>query len=140
MKVFGTISMEVLYDEAQKRLQLECSRNFPSKDFRDSLLVALRFAEEHHVKQWLLDYTAIGTLNEKEEKWLHTHLFPRIMMTMGTGNYVAIVLSEKCYQALLREAGVLGLQSYNAYIIINTFSHPDHAVAWLNGSAIPYAS
>ena len=138
--MFGTNSLKVSYNEAQKRLHLACFGDFPSKDFRNSLLAALQFAEEHHVKHWLLDYTAVGTLNEMDEDWLHTHLFPRIMMTMGTGNYVAIVLSEKCYQALLREAGVLGLQSYNAFIIINTFSHPDLAVAWLDGSAISHAS
>lgn len=103
-------------------------------------MAALQFAGEHHVKQWLLDYRAIGALDEVEETWLHTHLFPRIMMTMGTDNYVAIVLSERCYQTLLNEAGLFGLQSFNSFIIINTFSQTSDAVAWLNSSVISHAS
>lgn len=136
----STKSLEVVFDEAQRRLQLICDGDFSSGEFRDILLSALHFAEEHHIKQWLLDCSAIGSLNEEAETWLDNHLFPRIMMTMGTENYIAIVLSEKCYQALLKEAGVYGLQSYNSYIIINTFSRTDEAIAWLNGRAIPQAS
>lgn len=140
MKVYSTNSLEVMSDEAQGRLHLICSGSFSSTDFRDSLLAALQFAGEHHVKQWLLDYTAIGALDETEETWLHTHLFPRIMMTMGTDNYVAIVLSERCYQTLLGDVGLFGLQSCNSFIIINTFPHTEQALVWLNGSAMPHAS
>lgn len=140
MKVYSKSPLVVSFNEAQGRLQLACSGSFGSQDFRESLLAALQFAEEHHVKQWLLDYTAIGSLGEAEENWLHTHLFPRLMMTMGAGNYVAIVLSERCYQALLREAGLSGLQSYNSFIIINTFSNAHLAMDWLSRSAIPQAS
>ena len=140
MEVYSTLSVEVKFDEAGGRLHLVCSRNFNALEFRKSLLAALRFAEAHRVKQWLLDYTAIGTLDDAEENWLHTHLFPRIMMTMGTDNHVAVVLSETCYQALLNEAGLFGLQSYNSFIIINTFCDAERATAWLNGSALPHAS
>lgn len=140
MKVYSTKALEVVFDAAQGRLHLACSGRFNSEDFRDSLLAALQFAEEHHAKQWLMDYTAIGNLAETEQNWLHTHLFPRIMMTMGTGNYVAVVLSERCYQTLLSEAGLFGLQSYNSYIIINTFCDANLAIAWLNTSAIQNAS
>ncbi|GAB3539075.1 hypothetical protein GCM10027443_35220 [Pontibacter brevis] len=140
MVVYSTDSLEVTFDEAQGRLHLQCFGNFKSREFRDSLLAALQFAEEYHVKQWLLDYRAIGALDEEEETWLHTHLFPRIMMTMGTDNYVAIVLSDRCYQALLDEAGLFGLQSFNSFIIINTFSHTADAAAWLNSSMISHAS
>ncbi|WP_246000407.1 hypothetical protein [Pontibacter diazotrophicus] len=100
----------------------------------------MQFASDYHVKQWLLDYRAIGALSEEEETWLHTHLYPRIMMTMGTDNYVAIVLSDKCYQALLSEAGLYGLQSFNSFIIMNTFSQTSDAVAWLDSSMISHAS
>ena len=140
MKVYSTSMLEVVFDAAQGRLHLICISKFSSQDFRDSLLAALQFAEDHHVKQWLIDYTAIGNLEEAEQNWLHTHLFPRMMMTMGTGNYVAVILSERCYQALLREAGIFGLQSYNSYIIINTFSDADLATVWLRTAAISNAS
>lgn len=140
MEVYSTNSLEVVYDEAQDRLYLECKCFFSSKEFRESLFSALQFAEEHYVKQWLLDYRSIGALNEEEETWLHTHLFPRIMMTMGTDNHVAIVLSERCYQTLLNEAGLLGLQSYNSFIILNTFSNTSDAVGWLSSNVLPHAS
>lgn len=140
MEVYSTNSVTVKYVQAQGRLLLQCCGHFSSSEFRESLLVALQFASDNHVKQWLLDYRAIGALSEEEETWLHTHLFPRIMMTMGTDNYVAIVLSEKCYQALLSEAGLYGLQSFNSFIIMNTFSQTSDAVAWLDSSMISHAS
>lgn len=140
MEVYSTNSLDVKFDEARGRLYLQCYGNFNGREFRESLSTAFQFAAEHHVKQWLLDYRAIGALDEEEETWLQTHLFPRIMMTMGTENFVAIVLSEKCYQTLLNEAGLFGLQSFNSFIIMNTFSHPDDAVAWLNSSIVSKAS
>lgn len=140
MVVYNTKSLEVGFDEAQGRLHLQCYGSFDSEEFRDSLLTALMFAEDHHVKQWLLDYRAIGALDEVEETWLQTHLFPRIMMTMGTGNYVAIVVSEKCYLTLLSENGMFGLQSFNSFIIMNTFSQTSDAAAWLNANLISHAS
>ncbi|WP_162054763.1 hypothetical protein [Pontibacter pamirensis] len=140
MEVYSTSSVAVKYVQGQGRLYLQCCGNFNSREFRESLLVALQFAADYHVKQWLLDYRAIGALSEEEETWLHTHLFPRIMMTMGTDNYVAVVLAEKCYQALLSEAGLYGLQSFNSFIIMNTFSQTSDAVAWLDSSMISHAS
>jgi hypothetical protein len=140
MRVYSTDSLEVSFKETQQRLYLQCSGNFNSDEFRASLLSALQFAEENHVKQWLLDYRAIGALDEKEETWLHTHLFPRIMMTLGTDNYVAVVLSERCYQVLLKEAGLFGLQSYNSFIIMNTFANASDAAGWLDANALPCAS
>jgi hypothetical protein len=140
MRVYSTGSLEVSFEEIQQRLYLQCNGNFNSEEFRSSLLSALQFAEEHHVKQWLLDYRAIGALDEKEDTWLQTHLFPRIMMTLGTDNYVAIVLSERCYQVLLKEAGLFGLQSYNSFIIMNTFANASDAAEWLNTNALPRAS
>ncbi|MFD3001016.1 hypothetical protein ACFS7Z_11625 [Pontibacter toksunensis] len=140
MEVYSTDSLVVRYDEAQGRLYLQCNGSFNSTEFRESLLTALEFAGKHQVKQWLLDYRAIGALNDEEETWLHTHLFPRIMMTMGSNNHVAVVLSERCYQALLNEAGLFGMQSYNSFIIINTFSTTSEADAWLGSSVLPHAS
>ena len=139
MRVYSTESLEVSFNEEQQRLYLQCNGNFDSAEFRSSLLTSLQFAEAHHVKQWLLDYRAIGALDEAEETWLHTHLFPRIMMTMGTDNLVAVVLSEKCYQLLLKEAGLFGLQSYNSFIIMNTFANTTDAAAWLENNALPHA-
>jgi hypothetical protein len=140
MRVYSTDSIKVIFNDVQQRLNLQCNGKFDSAAFRSSLLASLQFAEENHIKQWLLDYREIGALDEAEETWLHTHLFPRIMMTMGTDNYVAVVLSERCYQALLKEAGLLGMQSYNSFIIMNTFSDTTDAAAWLDEQPIPRAS
>ena len=140
MRVYSTDSLKVDYIAEEHRLYLFCNGNFDSTEFKDSLLTSLQFAEVNNVKQWLLDYSEIGALNETDETWLQSHLFPRIMMTMGTGNHVAVVLSEKCYQALLHEAGLFGLQSYNSFIIMNTFANPADAAAWLNTQSIPRAS
>jgi hypothetical protein len=140
MRVYSTDSLKVEFIAEEQRLYLFCNGNFNSTEFRDSLLASLQFAESNSIKQWLLDYREIGALNETDETWIQSHLFPRIMMTMGTGNYVAIVLSEKCYQALLKEAGLFGMQSYNSFIIMNTFSNPADAAAWLETQSISRAS
>jgi hypothetical protein len=131
MEVYKTDSLEVNYN-LQERLFLHCHAIHNSNEFREGLLVALDFARKNQIKQWLLDFREIGELSENEETWIQVQLFPQIMMSLGTDNYMAIVVSENCYQYLLGEAGLLGLKSYNSFIIINYFSDLNEASAWLD--------
>ncbi|WP_245539609.1 hypothetical protein [Pontibacter roseus] len=96
-------------------------------------MLALEYARRHRVKQWLLDVRQIGELSEEEETWVQLQLFPQIMMYLGADNYIAVVLSERCYAQRVNESGLLGLKSYNSFIIMNTFCHLEDAVAWLDG-------
>lgn len=138
MMLYATSSLEITCNCEERRLYLRCLTALSSAEFRQGLKQALFFAEEHQIKQWLLDLHTIGTLDEEEEIWLHQYIFPRIMMNLGTENYVAMVLSEKCYLTLLHEAGKFGLQSYNEFIIINSFFDVDGAVRWLDKHRLPY--
>lgn len=104
------------------------------EEFKEGLAKAMEFAEENKVKRWLLDCRKIGTLEEREEQWLQSFLFPKMMISLGEDNYVAVVLSDKCYDVLLKEAGKFGLKSYNSFIVINTFCDMQEAIAWLNNS------
>ncbi|MFD2515497.1 hypothetical protein ACFSRY_16610 [Pontibacter locisalis] len=140
MKVYSSNFLEVDYHADHGWLCLRCFGKLESKEFRESLEKALEFAEENQVKQWLLDFREIGSLDENEDAWLQSYLFPKIMMRLGTSNYIAIVLSEKCYEVLLKEAGKFGLKSYNSFIIINTFYNLDEASRWLKKHRINKAS
>lgn len=116
----------------EDRLLLRCLHTLNSEEFRVGLLRALQYAREHQIKQWLLDLREIGELNEEEETWVQVQLFPQIMMHLGTANYVAFVVDESCYTHLVHESGLLGLKSYNSFIIINTFCDIESALAWLD--------
>ncbi|OKL41673.1 hypothetical protein [Pontibacter flavimaris] len=135
MELYKTISLEIFCDETRRRLFLRCLEQLSSKEFREGLLEALHCAEIHHIKQWLLDLREIGELDEEEEVWLQRYFFPNIMAKLGTGNFVAMVLSERCYNMLLNEAGKYGLQSYNEVIIIKNFCHLQDAIRWLDTKA-----
>ncbi len=138
MQVFKSDSLNISYDETQDRLFLQCHGEINSNEFREGHLQALRFAREHQVKQWLLDFREIGQLNDEEETWVQVQLFPQIMMSLGTDNYVAIVVDDSCYQKMLSEAGNYGLQSYNSFIIFNTFNDLEAAKQWLRSHAVPH--
>ncbi|WP_276495746.1 hypothetical protein [Pontibacter litorisediminis] len=99
------------------------------------MLEALCCAEKSGIKHWLLDLREIGELDEEEEMWLQRYFFPSIMSRLGTGNYVAIVLSERCYKTLLHEAGRYGLRSYNEVIIMKNFYEVPEAVSWLDSKS-----
>ncbi|WP_299708354.1 hypothetical protein [uncultured Pontibacter sp.] len=114
------------------RLVFLCHGKLESQQFREALMKALRFAREHHVKQWLLDLREIGKLSEEEEAWVQVQLFPQIMMHLGTDNHLAVVVDERCYDDMLSESGLLGLRSYNSFIVINTFCQLPEAIAWLD--------
>lgn len=135
MELYKTISLEIFCDETRRRLFLRCLEQLSPKEFREGLLEALHCAERHHIKQWLLDLREIGELDEEEEVWLQRYFFPSIMAKLGAANYVAMVLSEKCYNMLLHEAGKYGLQSYNEVIIIKNFCHLQEAERWLDTKA-----
>ncbi|MCX2741813.1 hypothetical protein [Pontibacter anaerobius] len=127
--------MEITCYEPQKRLYMVCLDKLSSKEFREGLIEALDCAEQHEIKQWLLDLREIGELEEDEEVWLQRYFFPSMMSKLGTGNHIAMVLSEKCYKALLFEAGKFGLQSYNEVIIIKNFCALPDALNWLDGQS-----
>lgn len=129
MNIYNSTSFCVGYD--QGHLLLKCSKRLQTDDFKEGLKRALFYAGKNNVKCWLLDVRAIGCLNEEEETWLQTHLYPQIMATLGINNFVAVVLSEKCYSSLLLEAGSYGLKSYNSFIIMNTFYTPEAGLNWL---------
>lgn len=112
-------------------LVLQCHGIMHTAEFRKGLLQALRFARENHVKKWLLDLRQIGKLREEEETWVQVQLFPQIMMHLGTGNHMAVVVDERCYHDMLDESGLMGLKSYNSFIIINTFCQLQEAFDWL---------
>jgi hypothetical protein len=115
-----------------ERLLLQCGRIMQSNEFRTGLLMALKYAKENQIKQWLLDLREIGQLSDEEETWVQVQLFPQIMMHLGTGNYVAVVVDERCYNGMVSESGLLGLKSYNSFIIINNFCHMHEAIDWLD--------
>ncbi|MEJ8802018.1 hypothetical protein [Pontibacter sp. H249] len=129
MFVYSSDSFNVGYD--QKQLVLTCAKRLDFEEFKEGLVSALLFAENYNVKRWLFDVRNIGSLSEEEETWLQSYMFPQIMVTLGTKNYIAVVLSEKCYSALLLQAGKYGLRSYNSFIIMNTFSDTETALSWL---------
>lgn len=114
------------------RLELRYDQHKQAEDFTKGPLAALAFAKEHHIKLWLFDLRQIGRFSENEETWLQSQLFPQIMMHLGTGNHVALVVDERCYDDMIKESGLLGLKSYNSFIIINTFCDLQVAVEWLD--------
>lgn len=132
MMVSKNNTSEVSFDASHVRLQVNCGRSFNSADFRNSLLGALSFAQEHYVKHWLLDLREIGELNEEDETWVYAQLFPKIMIMLGEENYLAILISKPCYMRLLKESGRQGLTSCNSFIILHNFYKPEKADAWLN--------
>lgn len=132
MKLYQSDTLVV--ESTCDRLVLRCNGRMKSDQFREGLMKALRFAREHHLKQWLLDFREIGKLNEEEEAWVQVQLFPQIMMHLGMDNHVAVVVDENCYHDMVSESGLLGLQSYNSFIIINTFCQLPEAIAWLDNT------
>lgn len=130
MKFYKSDTCEACY--VADRLELRYDQNVQTEDFRKGLLIALKFAKDHQIKLWLFDLRSIGRLSEEEETWLQVQLFPQIMMYLGTGNHVALVVDERCYNDMIQESGLLGLKSYNSFIIINTFCDLQHAIQWLD--------
>jgi hypothetical protein len=133
MEVYRKNSIAIEHGVAEGRLVLRCLHALDSEEFREGLLKALQYARQFHIKQWLLDLREIGKLSEEEETWVQVQLFPQIMMHLGTDNYVAVVVDEGCYESMVVESGLLGLKSYNSFIILNTFSNVEDATAWLDG-------
>ncbi|GGG01584.1 hypothetical protein [Pontibacter amylolyticus] len=130
MELFKADTCEVSF--VADRLELRFDRHMQSQDFRRGLLKALQFAKDHRIKLWLFDLRSIGKLSEDEETWLQVQIFPQIMMHLGTDNHVALVVDERCYDDMIKESGLLGLKSYNSFIIMNTFCDLQGAIEWLD--------
>ncbi|MBD1395933.1 hypothetical protein H9Q13_02045 [Pontibacter sp. JH31] len=131
MEIYKSESFMVQHSEEQ--LLLRCKKSLHSEEFRAGLTKALQYAREHQIKKWLLDLREIGKLSEADETWVQVQLFPQIMIHLGMKNYVAVVMDERCYANMVDESGLLGLKSYNSFIIINTFYQLEEAASWLEG-------
>lgn len=132
-------SVEIEFREKEGILNLRCISQNDSGEFREALEQALAYAAPKQLKYWLLDLREIGTLSEEEESWLQTVFFPNMIMQLGSGNFVALVLSGKCYEVLLQEAGKFGLQSYNSLITFHNFCDMQEAQTWLQQQRFPHA-
>lgn len=130
MQLFKAKPISVQLSEDNQRIVVACAYVPDFKVFREAFLKALEFRKTHSIKHWLLDFRKIDELREDEETWLQVQFFPQLMM-LGEENYFAMVVSEKCYERMLRESGAYGLRSYNSFIIINTFCSLDAAENWL---------
>lgn len=130
MQLFQAKPISVKLSGDNQRIEVACA-NVPEFDvFREAFLKALDYRKTHSIKHWLLDFRKIDELREDEETWLQVQFFPQLMM-LGEENYFAMVVSEECYDRMLRESGTNGLRSYNSFIIINTFNNLEEAENWL---------
>ncbi len=130
MKLYKTTGFKIDVPGDKPWISIICKATPGFDDFRLGLLQALEHVKHDRRNLWLFDLRKIDALSEEEESWCQAQFFPQLMM-LGQENYIAIVVSEKCYQGMLQEVGLYGLKSYNSFIIIDTFFHIPDAQDWL---------
>lgn len=136
MLIYSSESFLVKYNQLQDTLMLDCLKTLHLNEFKEGMDEALLFATGNQVKRWVLNVKNIGNLEEEQESWLQYHLYPQLMSSLGADNFIAVVLSDQCYEALLVEAGRLGLKSYNTFIKLNTFHAEEDALQWLSSESL----
>lgn len=120
-------------------IYVDCKAMPDLEDFKTGLMKALEYVKQHHVNAWLFDLRAIDALSEEEETWCQVQFFPQLMM-LGQENYIALVVSEVCYNRMVQEVGAYGLKSYNSFIIIDTFNSMGDAELWLRSHQVDSVS
>lgn len=138
MVLYRSETLEVTLPDSREWVEIRCFSEPGLNSFQAGLLEALAYVKQHPVNSWLLDFRAIDTLGETEETWVQVQFFPQLMM-LGYEHYIAVVVSEGCYQRMLGEVGAYGLKSYNSFIIINTFCHIPEATDWLRSQQVSKA-
>lgn len=131
MTVYKTDSLVITLHTELKQIWIECLKTLDTEGFKNGLLRALELAKSHDVRQWLIDARKIGELSDAEESWVQINFFPRLMDNRNTC-YMAMVISNNCYDRMLQENGWFGLKSYNSFIKINTFYSLQDAENWLH--------
>ena len=130
MLVFKSDSFVVKCETEQ--LHLVCSKKLESDEFKNGLINALNYAQEFEVKHWLFDLRETECLEEEEVKCVFEYFLPKLMTSLGTDNFVSLLLSDMCYQKLLSKVGNSDMRSYNSFIKMNAFCDFEEAVTWLN--------
>jgi len=131
MLIYQSDILQVRYREASKQLELTCTGNVNSQELKSCYRKALKFAEKHKVKHWLFDFSGHYQLTEEHQTWLDTCFFPSLMIALGPDNYIGMVVPKLTYKKMLQEAGHIGMQTYNSFIKLNTFSSSPKANRWL---------
>ena len=128
--LFKSRNFTVDLPDSRQWISVKCEAMPDFKEFKEGLMNALDYVRTERINFWLFDLRTIDELGEDEETWLQVQFFPQLMM-LGQENYIALVVSEICYDRMLQEVGAYGLKSYNSFIIIDTFCHVPEAEAWL---------
>ncbi|WP_128396945.1 hypothetical protein [Botryobacter ruber] len=135
MRLYHSETFDISFIEAQNLLHLQCqgdvSSDVSSEECKAGFLLAVQNARKNQVKNWLLDFRLVEQITDETLSWIQVQVFPQLMAYLGPANYLALVVSEPLYQAMLNEYGYAGLQTYNSFIILNIFTAPETAVAWL---------
>lgn len=130
MVLYKSKTFSVDLPDNRQWINVSCDVMPDFQEFKAGLMSALDYVRTERVNFWLFDLRAIDELGEEEETWLQVQFFPQLMM-LGQENYIALVVSETCYNRMLQEVGAYGLKSYNSFIIIDTFYHVNDAEDWL---------
>ena len=142
MRVFNLNNISTSHNSEKNILHLQLNGQIPHHKIVKAFSDVLRFAYKRKIKKWILDLSRIEPLSEKSESWFNTNLYPNMMIRFGPKNYIGFVLPQEEYNRRLNESGLQGLQSYNSYIIINTFTSSDQAFKWIetcNSGPISFA-
>jgi hypothetical protein len=131
MLIYQSDIIQVHYQEARKQIELTCTGNINSRELKVCYRKALQFAEKNKVKHWLFDFSGHYQLTEEDQQWLDTCFFPNLMIALGPDNYIGMVVPKPTYKKMIEEAGQIGLQTYNSFIKLNTFTSSPKAARWL---------
>lgn len=131
MLIYQSDIIRVHYQEAKKQIELTCTGNINSTDLKTCYRKALTFAKKNKVKRWLFDFSGHFQLSEEDQHWLDTCFFPSLMIALGPDNYIGMVVPKITYKRMFQESGLIGMQTYNSFIKMNTFCSSPKATRWL---------
>jgi hypothetical protein len=136
MTATDILELPFLHINYQKDLQvLFCRWRNPVdiRQFSEGYKAALQFAVRQHTKFWLHDLRLRNNSSEEECSWFSRTFVPALKSALGSGNFIAYLMSPLQREALVPEGRpIYEPVTFTDALVANFFTNEHDAMAWLN--------
>lgn len=103
------------------------------RQFSEGYRAALQFAVRQRTQFWLHDLRLRNIPGEEERGWFSRTFVPALKSALGSGNFIAYLMSPLQREALVPEAKpVAEPVTFADALVANFFNNEHDALAWLN--------
>ena len=130
-QVYKLENLDVSYNAADEVLTVHWAGEISSADIRGGYEIVMGLVKLHRPRKLLLDFHKRVSIKRRDQRWVFSTVFPKILRTVGDNVFVAIVLPVELYHGLVADMDGDELMHENYFLIIHHSLYREEGLRWL---------